>query len=80
MEKKKKSSRPRNLCAVQGHSRQQTSVFHLVSSSFFIFSAGVFQPLVFVFPQQSLLHEETGRAMQLFFLVFFRLTQKPSRT
>lgn len=72
MEKKKKSSRPRNLCAVQGHSRQQTSVFHLVSSSFFIFSAGVFQPLVFVFPQQSLLHEETGRAMQLFFLDWLR--------
>lgn len=33
---KKKSSRPRNLCAVQGHSRQQTSVFHLVSSSSFL--------------------------------------------
>lgn len=35
--KKKKSSRPRNLCAVQGHSRQQTSVFHLVSSFFYLF-------------------------------------------
>lgn len=83
MEKKKIVTPKESMCSSRTFEAANISFsFSFFFFFFLIFSAGVFQPLVFVFPQQSLLHEETGHAMQLFFffVFFFRLTQKPSRT
>lgn len=73
----KKLSRPRILCDVQGHSRQQTSVFHLVFFSFFFhfFSRCFSAAGVLCFCNSLCCMRREELAMQC-----FRLTQKSSRT
>lgn len=67
-EKKRTLSRPRILCDVRGHLRQQTLVHYLVSS-FTFFSAGVLNPPAFcVFLQLSVLHEERGSCDAVFLI------------